>query len=218
MSEDGWDRMREAARLAASHPDRLCSFLPELRTLPEHIQHYTLDVVGLTLALAAIERPTLAELRAALGCPDAAPRARHFHTAAAIPVDFDEVLLAFVVDALGCADEPVSSGPKPRHPGDSERPPTGSSAGWVSSSTWLVETTHCTIRIEWTNDYFSGDVNEPAREFDHVVLEATRRGRPASVRVSAFIGAKEMSVLVDATSEERDQILAKFWRAFAQQW
>jgi hypothetical protein len=140
---------------------------------------------------------------------------RQVGTATPIPVNFDEVMLAFLVDVCGCAGEPLSRGPKPRRPGDTERAQfTASSADEVSTSSWLAETTSLAIRVEWTNEYFPGDVNEPPRGSDYVVVEATRRGRPARVRVGAYIGAQEMSVHVDATPEERDQIFTRFSRSF----
>jgi hypothetical protein len=90
----------------------------------------------------------------------------------------------------------------------------GSSAELAEVRTWSVETTTCTITIERTNTFFPGDVNEPMRELEDMVVQGRRRDGAASVRIRATLEAADMSIFVEASRAERDRIHATFWRAF----
>ena len=211
---DAWKPVHEAQRLAKKQPDQLVAFLTQHRDLTDEKKRFTLDAVGAILAVAEVERPTLAELREAIAYADAEARNRRVDTQEPIIGNFDEVVLAFIVDTVwpGELQFPKS---KPAHLGMPERPRTGGSAEMILKNDWVAETPTCTIRFEWENTWFPGDVNEPERESDYAVIVATRRDRPASIRFSASIGDREMYVIVDAPPDERDQILTKLWRAFA---
>lgn len=154
------------------------------------------------------------ECREAMGEPDNAPRKRWVDTAAAAPGDIDERLIAFVLDALGCAGEAVNRTPKAAPVPPELSAWGGSSANWHGSARWQVETTSCTIEIKQTATYFPGDVNEPASSSHWSEVKGARRDQSRAVTMGARIGEHELWILVDAQAKERDQIHTVFWRAF----
>jgi hypothetical protein len=138
-------------------------------------------------------------------------------TANAASEDVDEILVAFVIDALGCSGEPLHRTVKPPGLDPSDKVPhAAASFERVATSTWRVEATTCTLRIERIERYFPGDVNEPPSGSTDVVVEGMRRDRPTTVRIDASVGELTMQIVIDGTAAERDAILDKFWRAFGQ--
>jgi hypothetical protein len=129
--------------------------------------------------------------------------------------DIDENFLAFLVDVLG--SEPVDRGSKPALPDLSGRPThTASSADEVTTTTWQVASGSCTFAVEWTNVFFPGDVNEPAREAEYVQVVGARGERFAAVRLHARVGDRGISIAIDASPDETERILAACRRTFEQ--
>jgi hypothetical protein len=91
------------------HPDRVLALLTALRGVPREVKLVTLDSAGQSIALAKVERPTLAECREAIGEPDEQPRRRKIDCRAPATRDIVAALVAGVADALGCAKEAVKS-------------------------------------------------------------------------------------------------------------
>nr|HEX4316292.1 hypothetical protein [Kofleriaceae bacterium] len=87
--------------IAACCADQLLAFLTAARRLRAPQRLRALDEVGEVLAVTAAAHPTLADCRAALGEPDAAPRTRSFARATATGRGDDAALSAAVRDALG---------------------------------------------------------------------------------------------------------------------
>lgn len=215
MSEDNdWRYVWEVAELAASHPDQVLDALAQLQTLAEHQKHHALDRIGHCFARAGIEKPSLAECRAAIAAPDLAPRARRVWAATPATSELDEPVVAFLLEAFGCAE--TARTPRPAPDRSWQQPGTASSADQAITTRWQVEGTSCTIEVERSQTFFPGDVNEPARETEYVDVRGVRRVPPATVRVHAAIGSRELSILVDAAPEDRDRILTAFWRVFGE--
>ena len=141
--------------------------------------------------------------------------ARELFMASPATTGIDEQFLAFLVDILG--SEPVDRGSKPTLPDLSGRPThTASSADEVTTTTWRVASKSCTFAIEWTNVFFPGDVNEPAREADDVRVVGARGEQFAAVRLRARVGDRSISIAIDASPDETERILAACRRTFEQ--
>jgi len=122
----------------------------------------------------------------------------------------DEALISFVLDALGCAKEPVHRRPTPprttfdvAHHGGVTR-------------TWQLATPSCTVELERTEDYFAGDVNQPATYHEHLEVRGARNDLAITLRVHAHVGDHEMVLAIDATIEDWARILDKFKGAFGE--
>ncbi|MBA3459855.1 MAG: hypothetical protein H0T46_07830 [Deltaproteobacteria bacterium] len=209
-----WEWVWGAERIAASHPERLLTYLTALRSIADERKKPLLDRVGVILAVALVEQPTLAECRAAIDEPDEAPRTRTLWCRSPAPPDFDTALLAFVHDALGCAHESLRrTQDKATSPELDRTPHTASSAERcrVASSRWTSAS--CTIDVEREESFFPGDVNEPARDHAKVSVSGARRSE-AKLAVRVVVDDANMSFDVDAVPDERDRILTKLWRAY----
>jgi hypothetical protein len=210
-----WAWKWAAEVIAACHPERLLPFLTALRSIPVDRKQLTLDAVGERLAVGWVEQPTLAACRSAIAEPDEAPRRRTIFSTGAAPPNIDTALIAVVLDALGCADESLSrtseSGPGREFasPGFDETADVIQHR--VVTSRW--HSASCTVHVERTETRFPGDVNQPARELQEVWVSGTRRGE-ASLTMHARIGDSNIEIDVEAAPDERDRMLATFWRAF----
>jgi hypothetical protein len=209
-----WAWAWAAKRVASSRPELLLAFLTALRPIALEVKRRALDDVGETLAIALLERPTLAECRAAIGEADAAPRTRRIFHKVDSPPDVDATLVAFVLDALGCAAEPLVRRPDTATGPELDRTPHSNKFGQSRLVTSRLSSPSCTVVVERDEEFFPGDVNEPAREWTRFSVCGTR-GDEAKVTVRAHVGVRDMWIDVDAAPDERDRILAMFWRAFA---
>jgi hypothetical protein len=205
-----WAWKWAAEVIASFHPERLLPFLTALRTIPVDRKQHTLDAVGERLAIGSVEQPTLAACRAAIAEADEAPRRRTVFGTAPAPPDVEVTLIAFVLDALGCAEE------SPSRTSETTSGPDRDDTAYVDqrrvvTSRW--RSASCQGRVERTETFFPGDVNQPAHESREVSVSGTRRDE-ASLTVHARVGDSNLQIDVEAGSDERDRILAKFWRAF----
>lgn len=123
------------------------------------------------------------------------------------PRSIDELLVAFALDALGCSQEP-SARTMEQGGGELDRTPhTASSAERASTQVWRVDSASCTVRVERTQTFFPGDVNEPPSESDFVRVDAEHRdGTKLSIR--ALVGSHDMSI------QAPDRICGLFSRRF----
>jgi hypothetical protein len=122
----------------------------------------------------------------------------------------DEALISFVLDALGCATEPVHRRPKP------PRTTFDVNHHGAVTRTWQLATPSCTIALERTEDYFAGDVNQPATYHEHLQVLGARNDQAITVRVHAGVGDREMVLVIDATIEDWARILDSFKRRFGE--
>jgi hypothetical protein len=210
-----WSRAHAVKALAKTRPDpdALLSALRDLQSISEDKKHRTLDELSKIFALDSIERPTLAECRAAIGSTDAPHPIRNWFKEPATEKTI-EALVAFMIDALGCSDEPLSGSNAAPIDRAGWKTFTASSAEHVSATAGRVETESCSIETTRNSTFFPGDVNEPPWEHEYIVVEGKRRDESLHVRVSFRMGDTEMSMRVLAPHEQRDRMLMGFWRAF----
>lgn len=116
------------------------------------------------------------------------------------PANIDELLVAFVLEALGNSTDAVVRSPKPA-PFVPPDPSVygGSSAELETTSTWQVESASCAVVIERTNTFFPGDVNEPVREAEYIRVTGTRRDGSANVTIHASVGDQQMTFSIAAS-------------------
>lgn len=208
MRED-WAWVWAAEVIATFHPERLLPFLTALRPIAISRKQRTLDTVGERLAVGLVDKPTLADCRAAIAEPDEAPRRRSIFGKSPAPPDVDTTLVAVVLDALGCANDSLSRTETATGP-ELDRSHTAGPQHRVVTS--RLRSATCTVQVERTEEFMPGDVNQPAMESREVSVSGTRGG--TKLTVAARVGASDVWFDVEAVADERDRILAKLWRAF----
>ncbi len=129
--------------------------------------------------------------------------------------DSEDALIAFLLDALGCANEPVQGDPTPP-PAPIDRSPRASSYEEEVTTNWHQETVSCTLQLERTESWFPGDVNQPAVAHTHFSFRGARRDATRSIHLRANVGNRTVSLAIDSTIEDWAQILDKFKAVFGQ--
>lgn len=212
---DEWERAHAVARLAETGAERkaLLAGLREIRSLDAGKKHRTLDRIAKAFALSAIERPSLAECREAIGDEDAVPRGSLEILRKPASDETVAALVDFMVDAFGCSDEPRSGAIAPPVDQSGRQTFSASSAEHERTESGRLETENCAILTERKSTFFPGDVNSPPWEQEYVSIEGKRCGASCSVSVSLQMGDKQASLRIDGPRDERDRIHAKFWRA-----
>ncbi len=211
---DEWAWVWAAEVLAAFHVELLLPYLKALRSLALERKQHTLDRVGERLAIERFERPTLSDCRAAIAEPDEAPRRRSVYTderRTPVSANIDTELTAFVVDALGCAEESLSRTSEKTTGWEEFDETAYTDQDRVVTSRW--ESATCTVEVVRTETYFPSDVNSPARESLEISVSGARRGG-ARLTMHARIGDRTIGFDVDTAPDERDRILATVWRAY----
>lgn len=127
----------------------------------------------------------------------------------------EDALIAFLVEALGCANEPVQGDPKPP-PAPIDRSPRASSYEEEVTTRWRQETVGCTLELERIESWFPGDVNEPERSHTHFLFRGARRDGATSVYLRANVGTRTVSLAIDAAIEDWARILDAFKRRFGE--
>jgi hypothetical protein len=129
--------------------------------------------------------------------------------------DSEEALIAFLLAALGCANEPVQGDPTPP-PAPIDRSPRASSYEEEVVTRWSQETVGCTLQLARTESWFPGDVNQPAVAHTFFGFHGARRDATTSIELRASAGNRTVSLVIDATIEDWARILDTFKAAFGQ--
>jgi hypothetical protein len=124
-------------------------------------------------------------------------------------------LIAFLLEALGCAHELVHGDPTPPS-APIDRAPRASSSEEEVTTRWRQETVGCTLELERVESWFPGDVNQPAVGHTHFRFRGARRDGATSVYLRASVGDRTVALAIDAVLEDWARTLDTFRRTFGE--